>query len=178
MNGKISKTDFLKGILLTAALLVLGGVFSPLYSQEPPPRPVVITVNNSQPMAFGAFTPGASGGSITVPPDGSVRTSSGTVIPLSLGMLHSPAMFYVRANPGTVISVLSGTTSTLTVFTLQFQIPAGEKHFGVSITVSGSAAALYSHMTSISSVPMTSCRCFQNITSQPSALRLQCIVSS
>lgn len=114
MNGKISKMVFLKGILLTAALVVLGGVFSPLYSQEPPPRPVVITVNNSQPMAFGAFTPGASGGSITVPPDGSVRTYSGTVIPLSLGMLHSPAMFYVRANPGTVISVLSGTTSTLT----------------------------------------------------------------
>ena len=114
MNGMIVKPDFLKGILLMTAVVVLSGLFSPLYAQEPPPRPVVITVNHSQPMAFGAFTPGASGGSITVPPDGSARTATGTVIPLSLGMLHTPAMFYIRANPGTVISVLSGTTSTLT----------------------------------------------------------------
>jgi len=99
MNGMIVKPDFLKGILLMAAVVVLSGLFSPLYAQEPPPRPVVITVNHSQPMAFGAFTPGASGGSITVPPDGSARTATGTVIPLSLGMYSNIGAVRHNINP-------------------------------------------------------------------------------
>lgn len=102
------------GRLLTAlTTAVLLSLAAPVKGQEPPPRPVIITVNPAQPLAFGAFTPGAAGGSVTVSPDGTTRTTTGTVITLNLGMLYTPAMFYVRANPGTVISLLSGPPSTI-----------------------------------------------------------------
>ena len=67
----------------------------------------------AQPLAFGAFSPGASGGTITVTPAGT-RSSSGSVVLLSLGYAYNPAMFYVRANPGTVLSVLATPPVTLT----------------------------------------------------------------
>jgi len=94
-------------------MIILFGSTVAAIAQEPPPRPVRITANPAQPLAFGAFTPGAAGGTITVPPDGSSRTATGTVIPLKLGMMHTPAMFYIRANPGTVISLLAGPPSPL-----------------------------------------------------------------
>ena len=98
----------------TLAVAILLGLTATLQAQELPPRPVIITVNHSQPLAFGAFTPGTSGGTITVTPDGASRYATGTVIPLNLGLIYTPAMFYVRANPGTVISLLAGPPSILT----------------------------------------------------------------
>ncbi len=101
--------------LMTAlAAALLFALTVPSEAQELPPRPVIITVNHSQPLAFGAFTPGTSGGTITVTPDGASRYATGTVIPLNLGLIYTPAMFYVRANPGTVISLLAGPPSILT----------------------------------------------------------------
>jgi hypothetical protein len=100
-------------LLLIAGIMLLCGSVKVLMAQPLPPRPVVITVNHSQPLAFGAFTPGVSGGTITVSPDGGTRTSTGTVIPLNMGLVYTPAMFYVRANPGTVISLLSGPPAVL-----------------------------------------------------------------
>ena len=50
---------------------------------------------------------------MTVFPGGS-RSSTGDVVLLSLGYLFTPAMFYVRANPGTVLSVLVNPPVTLT----------------------------------------------------------------
>ncbi len=114
MNEKTIGIKFFRRLLSALATVMLFCLTVPVVAQEPPPRPVVITVNHSQPLAFGAFTPGAAGGSVTVSPDGSSRTSTGTVITLNLGMLYTPAMFYVRANPGTVISLLTGSLSTLT----------------------------------------------------------------
>lgn len=81
-------------------------------AQELPPRPVVVTFNESQPLAFGAFSPGAGGGTVTVAPNGN-RSSSGDVVLLSMGFLYTPAMFYVRANQGTVLSVLVSPPVTL-----------------------------------------------------------------
>ncbi len=98
---------------IAACLLLMYGFFTEVTAQPLPPRPVIITVNHSQPLAFGAFTPGAAGGTVTVTPDGGTRSSSGTVILLNMGLIYTPAMFYVRANPGTVISLLSGPPSTI-----------------------------------------------------------------
>lgn len=81
-------------------------------AQEPPPRPVMVTFNESQPLAFGAFSPGAVGGTVTVAPDGT-RSSAGDVVLLSMGYIFTPAMFYVRANPGTVLSLLVSPPVTL-----------------------------------------------------------------
>lgn len=99
--------------VIAASLLLVFGFFTEVIAQPLPPRPVIITVNSSQPLAFGAFTPGAAGGAVTVTPDGGTRSSSGTIILLNMGMIYTPAMFYVRANPGTVISLLSGPPSTI-----------------------------------------------------------------
>jgi hypothetical protein len=82
------------------------------YGQEPPPRPITITVS-PQGLAFGAFTHGAAGGSVIIDPDGS-RTSTGDVILLNLGYSFSAAFYEIDANPGTVISVLYGAGTTLT----------------------------------------------------------------
>jgi hypothetical protein len=100
--------------VIAASLLLVFGFFTEVIAQPLPPRPVIITVNSSQPLAFGAFTPGAAGGAVTVTPDGGTRCSSGTIILLNMGMIYTPAMFYVTANPGTVISLLSGPPSTIT----------------------------------------------------------------
>lgn len=111
---KVNESDIaLRRVIIIAGLLLLCGFYTNIFAQPLPPRPVIITVNNSQPLAFGAFTPGAVGGTVTVTPDGGTRSSSGTVILLNMGMIYTPAMFYVRANPGTVISLLSGPPATI-----------------------------------------------------------------
>lgn len=112
----MEKSNMLPGIkrsILITCIILLSGSFAVISAQPRPPRPVVITVNHSQPLAFGAFTPGISGGTVTVSPDGGSRTSTGTVMLLNMGMIYTPAMFYVRANPGTVLSLLVGPPATL-----------------------------------------------------------------
>lgn len=96
--------------LITAVLFSL---VASVNGQELPPRPVIITANPSQPLAFGAFSPGTSGGTITVAPNGN-RSATGDIVTLSLGYVYTPAMFYVRANPGTVLSLLVSPPVTLT----------------------------------------------------------------
>lgn len=113
MNEKINGKTFLRRLLQTLASILLFSLAVPVKAQEPPPRPVIITANPSQPLAFGAFSPGAAGGTITVAPNGN-RSATGDIVLLSLGYVYTPAMFYVRANPGTVLSVLVSPPVTLT----------------------------------------------------------------
>jgi hypothetical protein len=79
-------------------------------AQEPPPRPVEVTVVNN--LGFGAFTHGVAGGTITVNATGS-RSATGTVIPLNLGFTFSAAVFRLVANPGTLITILNGPPASL-----------------------------------------------------------------
>lgn len=95
-------------MIAVAALLAA----STSHAQQMPPRPMNIYVSPTQGLAFGAFFQGASGGSITVHHNGS-RTTSGTVVAAGLGFMYSPALFEVDAEPGTVITVVSGGTATL-----------------------------------------------------------------
>ncbi|CAL1518723.1 DUF4402 domain-containing protein [Chitinophaga sp. MM2321] len=82
-------------------------------AQEPPPRPIVIYVNPTQGLIFGAFFQGMSGGTVIIYPDGS-RAVSGSIVAANLGYPFSPATFEVETNPGTLISIMNGPDVTLT----------------------------------------------------------------
>ena len=92
-----------KSIIFLVILLI--PLIQELKAQEPPPRPVVVTV--AQNLGFGAFTQGIAGGTVTINSGGS-RLSTGDVILLNLGYAFSTAQYTVVANPGTVISLLNG----------------------------------------------------------------------
>jgi len=113
MNTDVNILNINRRLLAATALLVLYGLFCTVSAQEPPPRPVTITYNSSQPLAFGAFSPGVGGGTVTVNADGT-RSSTGDIVLLSLGFAYTPAMFYAVANQGTVLSILIGPPVTLT----------------------------------------------------------------
>ncbi|HKK41079.1 MAG TPA: DUF4402 domain-containing protein [Bacteroidales bacterium] len=81
-----------------------------LIAQEPPPRPVEVTI--LQNMAFGAFSQGATGGSVTVNTDGS-RVATGDVVLLNLGFSFNAASFKLVANEGTLISLVFGSDVSL-----------------------------------------------------------------
>lgn len=68
------------------------------------------TVQN---ISFGAFAHGNTGGSISVSNTG-MRTATGDVVPLNLGISYYNAIFEIEAPPGAIISILNGPDATLT----------------------------------------------------------------
>lgn len=113
MKTIICTKNIFRGLINVTLLLLLFVPGFTVSAQEPPPRPVIVTFNESQPLAFGAFSPGAAGGTVTVTPGGT-RSAAGDVVLLSMGYVYTPAMFYVRASQGTVLSVLVSPPVTLT----------------------------------------------------------------
>lgn len=95
--------------LLPVIMLML--LSQKMMAQEPPPRPITVTVTG-QSLSFGAFTQGTIGGTVTVS-SGGLRSSTGDVILLNLGYSFSSALYEVVANPGTVVSLLNGPDVTL-----------------------------------------------------------------
>ncbi len=81
--------------------------------QEPPPRPISVTVNLSQNLSFGAFYQGNAGGTVIIYPDGS-RSATGDVVLLGMGYSFSTGLYDVVANPGTLVSILDSPDATLT----------------------------------------------------------------
>jgi hypothetical protein len=94
-------------LLLTMVIIL---VTLDLSAQEPPPRPVGVTL--VQNLSFGAFSHGFAGGTVTIEPAGT-RTATGDIILLTLGYSFTPATFRLVANPGTVVSVLNGSDISL-----------------------------------------------------------------
>ncbi len=96
-------------------LIALGGVLFQLQAQGPPdpPRPIEAEADHSHPLAFGAFTTGISGGTVSVGTDYN-RNSTGTVVLLSLGYEFYPGRIYVRGSRGTLVTVTLSPTVTLT----------------------------------------------------------------
>ena len=92
-------------MLFASLVLLLFALSQDGLAQEPPPRPVDVTV--VQNLGFGAFAQGAAGGSVTINSAGS-RSSSGDIILLNLGYLFSAASYRLVGNAGTVISILNG----------------------------------------------------------------------
>ena len=96
----------LMGLLLLCSSLITD-------AQEPPPRPITVSVNPAQGLMFGAFFQGLAGGTVVLSPDGS-RSVSGDLVQANLGVPFSPAIFEVDANPGTVIAIMNGPDVPLT----------------------------------------------------------------
>lgn len=81
-------------------------------AQQMPPRPMNIYVSPTQNLGFGAFFQGAGGGTITVAHDGT-RSTTGSVIAAGFGFPYSAALFELDAEPGTIISILNGSSVNL-----------------------------------------------------------------
>jgi hypothetical protein len=73
------------------------------YSQEMPPRPLSVTFNQN--LKFGAFSPGVSGGTVSVASTG-IRSSTGSIILVDMGYLYCPAVFLLEGNPGSIVHYL------------------------------------------------------------------------
>lgn len=78
-----------------------------------PGDPARITVYAVQNLRFGAFTQGAVGGSVILSTTG-IRTVTGDVIQLNMGIPYSEAIFEVEGIVGTVVSIYNGPNATLT----------------------------------------------------------------
>jgi hypothetical protein len=112
MEKKKQSRNYYKIFTSQMVVIILLLLPSASLAQEPPPRPVRITVTAQQ-LAFGAFTHGAAGGTVTVSPPAS-RSSTGDVILLDLGYLFHPTIYELRGNPGTLVSILNGPDAVLT----------------------------------------------------------------
>ena len=110
MNS-LFKFAFSKRLLIPFCILfvVLSGISR---AQEKPPRPI-LAVSTSQGLQFGAFCTGAIGGTVTVT-SGGVRSSTGSIILVSLGYAFTPAMFQVTGNIGTLVTIANGTDVSMT----------------------------------------------------------------
>jgi hypothetical protein len=94
------------GFVLTLLIIILMFSISQcLKAQEPPPRPIKVTV--IQDLSFGAFYQGAVGGSVTISTAG-LRSATGDVVLLSMGYTFSAAIYRIVGRPGTVVSLLNG----------------------------------------------------------------------
>ena len=94
-------------LILLVVLVLVSGHFSGIMAQVLPPRPIVVTVSPLQSLSFGAFAHGPLGGSVTISP-GESRSSTGDILLLNLTYPFSAALFDIKANPGTVISIMNG----------------------------------------------------------------------
>lgn len=100
-------------LFMGSLILITISTSTNVYSQEHPPRPVIVTVSLVQNLSFGAFCQGNSGGTVIIYPDG-LRSSTGDVILLNLGYSFSSGLFDVTANPGTRITLLPSPDAILT----------------------------------------------------------------
>ena len=78
-----------------------------------PGDPGALSVYTVRNMSFGAFSCGSTGGTITVSNTG-IRSATGSVIPLNMGVLYFQSIFDIDAPVGTVVSILNGPDATLT----------------------------------------------------------------
>ena len=87
------------------------------FAQNPtdsvPGDPGAISVYTIQNLSFGAFSHGATGGTVIISNAG-MRSVTGDVIPLNLGVVFFNAIFEIDAPAGTIISILNGANATLT----------------------------------------------------------------
>ncbi|WP_372639772.1 DUF4402 domain-containing protein [Ancylomarina sp.] len=81
-----------------------------LVAQEPS---VPLSVVTLQDISFGAFFQGISGGTVTVSPDGT-RLVNGDIIKANIsGFSYYPAIYEVEADPGTLISIIKGSDTSM-----------------------------------------------------------------
>jgi hypothetical protein len=105
--------QWIKGFLV---LCVLGSISFCAAAQNPndtlPPDPGAMHLYTVQHMSFGAFSHGISGGTVTISNSG-VRSVTGDVVPLNLGVTYFHSIFEIDAPLGSIISILNGSDVTL-----------------------------------------------------------------
>ncbi len=106
-------SDTNRHIFFWCAVILLFLNFGKAHSQEQPPQPIAVYVDNEQALNFGAFYPANSGGTITVSATG-MRSVTGDVIPINEGISYTPALFEIQALPGTIVHLQEGTVGFLT----------------------------------------------------------------
>jgi hypothetical protein len=102
------KLDLLCILAVVAVLQVKSQVRTDLTIQQ---APVKVTVK--QDLKFGTFTQGASGGSITLLPEGT-RLAGGTVIPLNFGGTYMPLLLEIEGPKGSIVSIVADDRTILT----------------------------------------------------------------
>jgi hypothetical protein len=100
-------------IHFVTACIILFATHIRVNAQEPPPRPLTVTVSLVQNLSFGAFYQGTTGGSVIISSTGS-RSSTGDVVLLGMGYTSSTGLYDLVANPGTLVSVANGPDAVLT----------------------------------------------------------------
>jgi hypothetical protein len=107
---RFTETIFL--IRARIPFIILCGILiisSSTYGQEPPPRPITVTVTKG--LSFGAFSYASTTGTVTINADGS-RSATGLLL-FNLGYTYSTALYQIVGNPGTVINLLSSSPVNL-----------------------------------------------------------------
>lgn len=98
-------------------LLLITGFLNTVGAQTPtdtvPGDPGILAVYTMQPISFGAFSQGITGGSVSISAAG-VRSVNGTVQDYDFGIPYFQAVFEVSAPTGAVISILNGPDAVLT----------------------------------------------------------------
>ena len=105
------KQHILKTLLITGLSFI--SVYTFAQGDSIPPDPGAITVYLVQNMSFGAFSNGASGGTVIISTNGA-RSVTGNVIPLNMGVQYFQAIFDVDSPIGSIISILNGSDAVLT----------------------------------------------------------------
>jgi len=75
---------------------------------EKPPRPLIVTTY--QHLEFGTIIAGNNGGTVIISPNGT-RSSTGDIILPSVGSSGKEAIYNIKAAPGTLITILLGSSS-------------------------------------------------------------------
>lgn len=83
-------------------------LFLTVSAQQRPPRPMKVI--KYQDMNFGTVIQGNSGGTVIISPSG-IRSTTGDVILPPLGSQGTEAIFEVKADPGTLITIVFGSTT-------------------------------------------------------------------
>lgn len=103
MNSHINLPLF-KKLLLPFFLFISAIIlYIPANAQEQPPKPILV-VSTAQYLSFGIFIQNGAYGTVTVTPNG-VRSATGSIILPMMSSIISPALFVVKAIPGTIITI-------------------------------------------------------------------------
>jgi hypothetical protein len=98
--------------MVTVTILLMLSPFISVVAQPPPPKPVTVTATTPT-LSFGAFSQGATGGTVTIAATGG-RSASGDVILLNLGYSFAAGHFEIVGEPGTVINMLNAPDVSIT----------------------------------------------------------------
>jgi hypothetical protein len=142
MMRKMERSKILiKAICRLGILTIMMFLFvSASFAQEPPPRPLEVHTT-AQELSFGAFSLAGAGGTVIIYANGS-RGYGGSVVLLSATPVYSTTRLDLIANPGTVVSLLSWPSSTLSdgTHTMSFQLDSSQPVLPLVITSTPPAA--------------------------------------